>query len=334
VGGPARAGADRTGVGGRSGVRRLLGNGEARGRRRTRSGHGWDGLDARARGRGEDAAGGDRRRHVFLDLLPPLRTGCPGRGRCCGRSLGGDDSAPIVGGGAVIIGSPGQLAGLDMATGAELWRIPTPGTTWATPAVHDGILHVGELNGFQVAAVDVTTQEALWHHPIDAHVYAPPAVHAGTVVRHGLGKDWCTPSMPATERSAGRSRPTSTRQPRRSWPAGRSTSVARTPTRTPSTPTAVKSDGGARHSGASRTTRSWPAGSSSPAATWRCTPSTARAVRSCGTSPPAGSRATLVSAGTPGDRRSLRLRRPRRHPARARPFLSAASQLAHTSLLH
>ena len=93
----------------------------------------------------------------------------------------GADSAPAVGGGAVIVGSTGLLAGFDVATGEERWRLSTPGTTWATPAFRDGIVYAGATNDFYVAAFDVDTRTERWRHDIDAYVFSSPAIDGGSL---------------------------------------------------------------------------------------------------------------------------------------------------------
>jgi outer membrane protein assembly factor BamB len=80
--------------------------------------------------------------------------------------VGGDDvadpvDAPATDGERVVVPTGGDLLALDPADGAELWRASFPGGVLASPALADGVVYAGGLDG-RFRALDAGTGEERW----------------------------------------------------------------------------------------------------------------------------------------------------------------------------
>jgi len=80
--------------------------------------------------------------------------------------LGSDDvadpvDAPVTDGERVVVPTGGDLVALDTDGGAELWRASFPGGVLASPAVADGVVYAGGLDG-RFRALDAATGERRW----------------------------------------------------------------------------------------------------------------------------------------------------------------------------
>ena len=101
--------------------------------------------------------------------------------------LGGPvQSSPVLGGGALYIGSDdGRLYALSPSTGAELWNqsFGEYATVQSTPAFADGRLFVGTQNGSfsGLFALNATDGSLLWMIPDDCGIAASPALAGGRV---------------------------------------------------------------------------------------------------------------------------------------------------------
>jgi len=87
---------------------------------------------------------------------------------------------PVVVGDIAIVGSQDVLYGFDIDSGGDRWQFTeAEGEITTTPAVGDGLVYVGDQDGF-VYAVDVETGEQQWRFETQGQVTAP-AVFDGTV---------------------------------------------------------------------------------------------------------------------------------------------------------
>jgi len=91
-----------------------------------------------------------------------------------------ESSAAIVGGvvyvGAQTKDDTGVLLALDLETGKEKWKYPTPrGIQESSPAVANGVVYVGDLGG-TFHAVDARTGKALWTYKTGTEIKSSPVV--------------------------------------------------------------------------------------------------------------------------------------------------------------
>jgi outer membrane protein assembly factor BamB len=78
----------------------------------------------------------------------------------------------------------GDVLGLDRATGARRWQFHLPPTTWQSPVVVDGVLLIGDCQGFLHAydiADTVAKPKPLWTLKVGGCVESTPAVWKGTL---------------------------------------------------------------------------------------------------------------------------------------------------------
>lgn len=86
-----------------------------------------------------------------------------------------DDEAAYVG------SSDGRfIQAVDLKTGAERWRTPTPGNIWSSVALAEGIAYVGGMEG-RLYALDAKTGEVLWRMRTNAGIKATPVIADGVV---------------------------------------------------------------------------------------------------------------------------------------------------------
>jgi outer membrane protein assembly factor BamB len=90
------------------------------------------------------------------------------------------NSSPAVSAGLVYAGtSDGQFVqAVDTATGVERWRHKSAGIVWASPAVDEALVYVGEGNGTMYALDKRTGQEA-WRYRVGHRLFSSPLVHEG-----------------------------------------------------------------------------------------------------------------------------------------------------------
>ena len=78
-----------------------------------------------------------------------------------------NDSAPVVVGGTVYaVGR--EVAAFDAATGAQRWHTPIGGSSFATPAVGDGLVVAGATTS-GIVALDAATGAIVWQHPVKSY---------------------------------------------------------------------------------------------------------------------------------------------------------------------
>ncbi|HKG91199.1 MAG TPA: PQQ-binding-like beta-propeller repeat protein [Gemmatimonadaceae bacterium] len=90
------------------------------------------------------------------------------------------NSTPAVDGGMVYAGSSDArfVQGVDAATGQERWRSPATGIVWASPAVDDARVYVGDGAGVMFAFDKATGKEA-WRYRVGGALFSSPALHEG-----------------------------------------------------------------------------------------------------------------------------------------------------------
>ncbi|MGK5532741.1 outer membrane protein assembly factor BamB family protein [Streptomyces sp. URMC 129] len=90
-------------------------------------------------------------------------------------------SSPAVADGTVYVGSlDGSLYALDAASGARRWAYSTAERVLSSPLVADGVVYVGSLDG-QLYALDAENGERLWEFGTDDAVLSSPALGGGYV---------------------------------------------------------------------------------------------------------------------------------------------------------
>ena len=75
----------------------------------------------------------------------------------------------------------------DITRAGELWSYPLVRHSMTTPAIHDGLVFVGD-SGRRLHCVDATTGQCYWTHDVKGEVWASPLVADGKVyfaTRHG-----------------------------------------------------------------------------------------------------------------------------------------------------
>jgi outer membrane protein assembly factor BamB len=80
---------------------------------------------------------------------------------------------PVVGEGAILVGSPAGLYALDPATGAVIWQLASK-TTLFSPAVDGGLAFSGGEDG-SLTAITVEDGTVIWRRTFPGWVY-PPAI--------------------------------------------------------------------------------------------------------------------------------------------------------------
>ena len=112
--------------------------------------------------------------------LPRDAAGTPPVGRLLWSTPLGENtrSAPIVADGRVYVGGHFQIAALDAATGALLWRQPTTGPVPSTLAAAGPYLYIG-LQDHHLHALDPATGESRWQFRAGDAITAAPVVHQG-----------------------------------------------------------------------------------------------------------------------------------------------------------
>lgn len=90
-------------------------------------------------------------------------------------------SSPAVVDGVVYVGSlDGRLYAIDAASGAERWRVATKDGIYSSPAVVDGMVYVGSFDG-NLYAVDAASGEERWRFATGDVITSSPAVAGGVV---------------------------------------------------------------------------------------------------------------------------------------------------------
>ncbi|HJX27792.1 MAG TPA: PQQ-binding-like beta-propeller repeat protein, partial [Thermoanaerobaculia bacterium] len=94
--------------------------------------------------------------------------------------------APAVWDGKVFAGSSDSrfLHAVDARSGRELWRLPTPGTAWSSPAIAGSTLYCADTSGL-VYALDARTGRKLWDYQISPGILASPVPVDGAVLIAG-----------------------------------------------------------------------------------------------------------------------------------------------------
>jgi outer membrane protein assembly factor BamB len=91
------------------------------------------------------------------------------------------DSSPAVLDGVVYIGLlNGSVYALDAHTGSKLWGYATGGHVTSSPAVANGVVYVGSFDD-NVYALDASTGALLWSYATGNSVQSSPAVANGVV---------------------------------------------------------------------------------------------------------------------------------------------------------
>ncbi|NIR02497.1 MAG: PQQ-binding-like beta-propeller repeat protein, partial [Gemmatimonadales bacterium] len=90
-------------------------------------------------------------------------------------------SSPAVTNGSVYVGSiDGCLYALEVSTGRERWRFKTAGPVRSSPAIVEGVVYFGS-NDRDLYAVDADTGEEKWRSETRGWVVSSPAVVDGAV---------------------------------------------------------------------------------------------------------------------------------------------------------
>lgn len=98
--------------------------------------------------------------------------------------------------GGAIVGSPAlsedgtlflgtfnsEMIALETESGREVWRFPTQGWVWSSPALQDGVLFFGDLEGY-LYAVDAETGQEVWR--LEANQGPRYAITGAPVVKDG-----------------------------------------------------------------------------------------------------------------------------------------------------
>ena len=91
------------------------------------------------------------------------------------------DSSPAVVNGVVYVGSiDGNVYALDATTGAKVWSYKTDGYVQSSPAVVNGVVYVGSYDA-NVYALNATTGAKVWSYKTGGYVQCSPAVSNGVV---------------------------------------------------------------------------------------------------------------------------------------------------------
>ena len=91
------------------------------------------------------------------------------------------DSSPAVVNGVVYVGSiDGNVYALDATTGAKVWSYKTDGYVQSSPAVVNGVVYVGSYDA-NVYALNATTGAKVWSYTTGGKVLTSPAVVNGAV---------------------------------------------------------------------------------------------------------------------------------------------------------
>jgi hypothetical protein len=97
-------------------------------------------------------------------------------------------SSPAVADGIVYVGSlDGKVYALNATTGALVWNFTTGWEVFSSPAIASGVVYVGSEDG-NVYALGAVTGALVWNYTTGAGVYSSPAV-AGGVVYVGSQED-------------------------------------------------------------------------------------------------------------------------------------------------
>jgi parallel beta-helix repeat protein len=90
-------------------------------------------------------------------------------------------SSPAVADGKVYVGSlDGKVYCLDALTGAHIWNYTT-GQVYSSPAVSDGRVYVGSYMPFKVYCLDAATGAHIWNYTTGGQIWSSPAVADGKV---------------------------------------------------------------------------------------------------------------------------------------------------------
>jgi len=90
-------------------------------------------------------------------------------------------SSPAVADGKVYVGSlDGKVYCLDALTGAHIWNYTT-GQVYSSPAVSDGRVYVGSYMPFKVYCLDAATGAHIWSYTTGGQIWSSPAVADGKV---------------------------------------------------------------------------------------------------------------------------------------------------------
>ncbi len=93
------------------------------------------------------------------------------------------NTSPAVSEGLVYVGSSDAhfVQAVDAASGEERWRTPTTGIVWASPAVDDSRVYVGEGDG-TMYALDKKTGKEAWRYRAGARIISSAIVHDGRLI--------------------------------------------------------------------------------------------------------------------------------------------------------
>ena len=90
-------------------------------------------------------------------------------------------SSPAISNGIVYVGSfDNSIYALNASTGTTLWAFPTSGEVYSSPAVFDGVVYVGSFD-HNIYALNASTGSQLWNFQTGAEVFSSPTVVEGTV---------------------------------------------------------------------------------------------------------------------------------------------------------
>ncbi len=90
-------------------------------------------------------------------------------------------SSPAVANGVVYVGSVnGTVYALDAKTGAKVWNYATGDQIYSSPAVANGVVYIGSWDN-NVYALNAKTGAKLWSYATGARVDSSPAVVNGMV---------------------------------------------------------------------------------------------------------------------------------------------------------
>ena len=90
------------------------------------------------------------------------------------------NSAPTVVSGVVYFGSDNSVYAVDAGTGDVLWSYTTGNLVWSSPAVSNGVVYFGSVDG-KVYAVNASSGSLLWSFTTGYSVWASAAVANGVV---------------------------------------------------------------------------------------------------------------------------------------------------------
>ncbi|MBI3158886.1 MAG: PQQ-like beta-propeller repeat protein [Chloroflexi bacterium] len=83
----------------------------------------------------------------------------------------------------------GDLLGLDLRSGRIAWQAETEGWIWGPPALADGVLYLGDLNGNLYAFEAGGSTQPLWQTPLDGQIAGAPLVTEDSLyIGTGAGK--------------------------------------------------------------------------------------------------------------------------------------------------